>query len=290
VDPQAVADLVRDARARLGLAGIDGPDAELLAAWAAGSSLGEVRVDMAMGRSFEADAVARFLTAVARREGREPLQHITGSAPFRHVELRVGPGVFTPRPETEVLVDVALEHLRRHRPELDTGLVLDVGTGSGAVAITIAREAEVPVVAVERSPAAYVWARCNIAELAPATVLLHADARDAAALAAVGVVPGSLAALVSNPPYVPHASVPADHEVRSFDPATALYSGADGLDFIRDLASIAADLVQPGGLVAFEHAEQQAGDVRELLADAGFRDAFTRRDHTGRDRVTGAIR
>ncbi|SFR98227.1 release factor glutamine methyltransferase [Agrococcus baldri] len=285
-----VADLVRDARSRLGLAGIDGPDAELLAAWAAGSSLGEVRVDMAMGRSFEADAVARFLTAVARREGREPLQHITGSAPFRHVELRVGPGVFTPRPETEVLVDVALEHLRRHRPELGSGLVLDVGTGSGAVAITIAREADVPVVAVEQSPAAYVWARRNIAELAPATVLLHADARDAAALAAVGVEPGSLAALVSNPPYVPHASVPADHEVRWFDPATALYSGADGLDFIRDLVSIAADLVRPGGLVAVEHAEQQAADVRELLADAGFRDAFTRRDLAGRDRVTGAIR
>ncbi|GEK80972.1 peptide chain release factor N(5)-glutamine methyltransferase [Agrococcus baldri] len=289
MDPQAVGDLVRDARTRLATVGIDGPDAELLAAWASGCSLGELRVDLAMGRAFEADALARFQTAVTRRAAREPLQHITGLAPFRHIELRVGPGVFTPRPETEVLVDVVLEHLRRRLGDTPP-LVLDVGTGSGAVAIAIAREGDARVVAVEQSPAAYVWARRNLADLAPSSVLLHADARDATALAAVGIVPGSLAALVSNPPYVPHASVPADHEVRSFDPAGALYSGADGLDLIRDLVSIAADLVEPGGLVAFEHAEQQAAAVQELLADAGFRDPFTRRDLGGRDRVTAATR
>lgn len=286
----AVVDIVRDARARLGLAGIEGPDCELLAAWATGSSLGKIRVDMAMGRAFEADALVRFRAAVTRREAREPLQHITGVAPFRHVELRVGPGVFTPRPETEALVDVALEHLRRHRPSDGHGIVLDVGTGSGAVAISIAREGDVPVIAVERSPAAFVWARRNLSELSPETVLLHADARDTAALAAVGVVAGSVSVLVSNPPYVPHGSVPADHEVRSFDPASALYSGADGLDFIRDLVALAADLVVSGGLVAFEHAEHHGAAVRELLADAGFRDPFTRRDLAGRDRVTAAIR
>lgn len=282
-----MAEIVRAARERLSAAGIDGPDAELLAAWAAGSSLGEIRVDMAMGREFEADALARFEGAVARRAAREPLQHITGVAPFRHDELQVGPGVFTPRPETEVLVEVVLEHLRRRG---DRGLVLDVGTGTGAVAIAIAREAGARVVAVEASPAAYVWARRNLAALAPEAVLLHADARDAAALAAVGVGGGTLAALVSNPPYVPHASVPADHEVRDFDPASALYSGADGLDFIRDLVSLAADLVEPDGLVAFEHAEHQSAAVRQMLGDAGFKDARTRQDLTGRDRVTAAIR
>lgn len=287
MDQPAVADLVRDARTRLAAAGIDGPDAELLAAWAAGSSLGEVRVDMTMGRAFAADAEARFRAAVARRAGREPLQHITGLAPFRHVELRVGPGVFTPRPETELLVDVALRHLHRRS---DPGLVLDVGTGSGAVAVAIARESASRVVAVEESPAAFVWARRNLAELAPETVLLHADARDAAALATVGVVPGSLAALVSNPPYVPHASVPADPEVRRFDPTRALYSGADGLDFIRDLVSLAADLVEPGGLVALEHAEPQGEAIRQMLGDAGFRKARTRQDLSGRDRVTSALR
>ncbi len=284
----AVADVVRDARSHLAAVGIDGPDAELLAAWAARSSLGEIRVDMAMGRGFEADALARFRAAVARRASREPLQHITGVAPFRHVELRVGPGVFTPRPETELLVDVALTHLRHRRP--DPGLVLDVGTGSGAVAIALAREGKARVVAVEESPAAFVWARRNLAELAPGAVLLHADARDAAALAAVGVVPGSLAALVSNPPYVPHASVPADHEVRGFDPASALYAGADGLDFIRDLVSLAADLVEPAGLVALEHAEHQGAAIRRMLGDAGFREPRTLEDLAGRDRVTAAIR
>ncbi len=267
-------------------AGIDGPDAELLAAWAAGSEIGEIRVDMAMGRAFAADALARFRAAVARREAREPLQHITGVAPFRHVELRVGPGVFTPRPETELLVEVALDHLRG----TVAPTVLDVGTGSGAVAIALAREARARVVAVEQSPAAFPWARRNIDALAPAVVLLHADARDAAALASVGVHPGSLSALVSNPPYVPQASVPADPEVRAFDPEHALYSGADGLDFVRDLAPLAADLVAPGGLVAFEHAEHQSAAIRDMLEDAGFHDARTHRDLTGRDRVTRAIR
>ncbi|WP_306232323.1 peptide chain release factor N(5)-glutamine methyltransferase [Agrococcus beijingensis] len=284
-DP-SVADAVRSARERLASAGIDGPDAELLAAWAAGATLAELRLDMAMGRAFGADALTRFTEAVARRETRVPLQHITGLAPFRHIELLVGPGVFTPRPETELLVEVALHHLRR----ATSPLVLDVGTGSGAVAISIARESSARVVAVEQSPAAYFWARRNIAELAPSAVLLHADARDVAALESVGVTAGSLSALVSNPPYVPHASVPLDHEVRHFDPGSALYSGADGLDFIRDLAPIAADLVEPGGLVAFEHAEHQGETIREMLADAGFGHAETKVDLAGRDRVTTAIR
>lgn len=283
---RSVDEAVRDARARLASAGIEGPDAELLAAWASSSTTGEIRVDMAMGRPFDPDAAERYRAAVARREGREPLQHITGVAPFRHVELRVGPGVFTPRPETELLVEVALGHVRGAAAPI----VLDVGTGSGAVGIALAREAGARVIAVELSPAAFVWARRNIAALAPEIVLLHADARDADALAAVGVHPGSLAALVSNPPYVPHAALPADHEVRGFDPESALYSGADGLDFVRDLSPLAADLVAPGGLVAFEHAEHQSEAIRTMLEDAGFHDARTHRDLTGRDRVTSAIR
>lgn len=283
-----MAEIIREARARLTAVGIDGPDVELLAAWAAGRSLGELRLDAMMGRSFDADALTRFSAAVTRRLAREPLQHITGRAPFRHVELAVGPGVFTPRPETELLVDVALDHLRLMGDRAK--LVLDVGTGSGAVAISIARESDARVIAVEASPAAFVWARRNILALSPQTVLLHGDARDTAALAAVGVAPGSLAALVSNPPYVPHAAVPADHEVRDHDPATALYSGADGLDLIRDLSSLAAQLVQPGGLVAFEHTEEQGAEVRQLLEANGFRDARTHRDLSDRDRVTAAIR
>lgn len=282
-----VAELIRDARARLAAVGIDGPDAELLAAWASGSSLGELRIDMALGRTLAPDALARFGVAVTRRLAREPLQHITGLAPFRHVELAVGPGVFTPRPETELLVDVAIDHMRRRD---GTKLVLDVGTGSGAVAISIARESDARVIAVEASAAAFTWARRNIMALAPETVLLHADARDTEALAAVGVLPGSLAALVSNPPYVPHAAVPADHEVRHHDPAAALYSGADGLDLIRDLIALAATLLEPEGLAAFEHTEEQGARVRQLLETGGFRDARTHADLSGRDRVTAAVR
>ncbi|WP_413316484.1 peptide chain release factor N(5)-glutamine methyltransferase [Agrococcus sp. 1P02AA] len=284
----AVAEIIGEARSHLAAVGIEGPDAELLAAWAMGRSLGELRVDMTLGRVIDAEALARLRSALARRAAREPLQHITGLAPFRHVELAVGPGVFTPRPETELLVDVALDHLRQQSDRAP--LVLDVGTGSGAVAVSIARESAARVVAVETSPAAYVWARRNLAALAPETVLLHADARDAAALASVGVTPGALAALVSNPPYVPHASVPADHEVRRFDPQGALYSGADGLDLVRDLVSLAADLVRPRGLVAFEHAEEQGPRIVQMLEDAGFSNGRTRRDLAGRDRVTAATR
>jgi release factor glutamine methyltransferase len=286
VSDRSVGDEVREARARLALAGVHGPDAELLAAWATGGTAGGIRVDMALGRPFQPDALARFRASVARREAREPLQHITGLAPFRHVELHVGPGVFTPRPETELLVEVALDHLRG----MVAPTVLDIGTGSGAVAIALARESGARVIAVEQSPAAFVWARRNVAELAPEIVLLHADARDASALATVGVLPGSLSALVSNPPYVPHAAVPTDHEVRGFDPESALYSGEDGLDFVRDLAPLAADLVTPGGIVAFEHAEHQSAAIRVMLEDAGFADARTHRDLTGRDRVTSATR
>lgn len=283
-----MSEIIRDARARLADVGIDGPDAELLAAWACDRTIGELRVDALMGRPFEADALARFSAAVTRRIAREPLQHITGLAPFRHIELAVGPGVFTPRPETELLVDVALDHLSQMRS--GTKRVLDVGTGSGAVAISIARESNARVIAVEASPAAFTWARRNITALSPQTVLLHGDARDTAALAAVGVVPGSLAALVSNPPYVPHAAVPAEHEVQGHDPASALYSGADGLDLIRDLVALAAQLVEHGGLVAFEHTEEQGAMVRQLFEANGFRDARTHRDLAGRDRVTAAIR
>ncbi|WP_188718234.1 peptide chain release factor N(5)-glutamine methyltransferase [Agrococcus terreus] len=285
---RSVAEAVRSVRAVLAEAGVDGPDAELLAAWATDRSLGELRLDMAVGRALEPEAESRLADAVVRRARREPLQRIIGVAPFRHVELAVGQGVFTPRPETEVLVDVVLEHLRGAGRE---PLVLDVGTGSGAVAISIAREApRARVVAVEASPAAFVWASRNVRELAPRVRLLHADARDLAALDAIGVVPGSLQVLVSNPPYVPHAAIPADPEVRSHDPALALYSGADGLDLVRSLAPLAADLLTPGGLVAFEHAEHQGAAIRGLLEDAGFHSARTRQDLAGRDRVTSAVR
>lgn len=284
--------VLREARARLAEAGVTGPDAELLAAWATGRTPGELRLAALVGTMIDADAQDRFRRALARRAAREPLQRITGIAPFRHLELRVGPGVFTPRPETELLVDVALAHLaeRASGPGGAHPLVLDVGTGSGAVAIAIATESDARVVAVEASPAAYTWARANVAALAPGVALVHADGRDEAALAEAGIGPGALDALVSNPPYVPGAAIPADAEVREHDPAAALHSGADGLDLIRDLAPLAARLLRPGGLVALEHAEHQGAAIRAILAAAGLREARTIADLTGRDRVTAAVR
>lgn len=275
---ETVGDLLRHGRARLGQSGLTGPDAELLLAHVLGISRGRLQVLEAIASPVAAADATRFADAVTRRAAREPLQHITGRAPFRHIELEVGPGAFVPRPETELLVELALERL----PE--GGTVLDAGTGSGAIAVAIAVERpDARVSAVEASPAAFVWARRNVRRLAPGVELIH-DRFERTLARAHGID-----LLVSNPPYVPHAAIPRDVEVFLHDPDQALYSGADGLDAIRALAAAGVHAVRPGGGILLEHAEHQGAGVREILADAGWRSPRTHRDLTGRDRVTEAV-
>lgn len=282
-EPTSLRSAVRSAARVLAAAGVDGPDAVVLAAHVLGVEPGNVRVAMAMDADLAAVDRERFALLVERRVAREPLQHLTGEAHFRHLTLEVGPGVFVPRPETEVLVDAVLELLRA--TPVDAGVV-DACTGSGAIAIAIATERPgTRVMAIEQSADAHAFAARNVARLAPSVDLVLGDAT----AAPVGL-DGRVDVLVSNPPYVPDDAVPRDPEVRLHDPALALYGGADGLDIVRALADRGRSLVVPGGWIALEHGELQGEAVRSVLAEHDWLEPRTRQDLTGRDRVTIARR
>lgn len=206
------------------------------------------------------------------------MQHITGVAPFRYLELAVGPGVFIPRPETETLVGWGLDAL----VGADAPLVVDLCAGSGAIALSVAHEHPgAVVVAVEQSAGALPWLRRNAASTSAAVKIVEGDAVSAATLADLD---GRCDAVLSNPPYVPSAA-PVPPEVADHDPAAAVFAGADGLDVIRGLVTRAAALLKPGGVVAIEHDDTHGVAVAELLRETG---AFTGvQDHddlTGRPR------
>jgi release factor glutamine methyltransferase len=287
-DLRATIVAARDALARVGVVG---PDAEILAAHVLGTSLGDLRMRALRGEALADDAALALGALVARRGDREPLQHLTGEAPFRHVTLAVGPGVFVPRPETEVLVDHALRLLDAAvEPGGDRApVVVDACAGSGAIAIAVATERpRAEVVAVELSDDAIAWTRRNVEAFAGRVRLVHGDV---AALDALlpGLV-GRVDVLVSNPPYVPIAAIPRDAEVRLHDPAVALYSGVDGLEVVRDLALVGLRMVRVGGAIALEHGEEQGAAVRGVLEATGWSQTATHPDLTGRDRVTTARR
>jgi release factor glutamine methyltransferase len=227
-----------------------------------------VQAAIVRGDSVGEDDAAALDLLVARRSGREPLQHITGTAPFRHLELVVGPGVFVPRPETETVVQYAIDALLNAPEPAPIGV--DLGTGSGAIALAMATEVpHARIFAAELSPDAHAWATRNTAGVENLT------------LASV---------VISNPPYVPDAAIPRDPEVRLFDPALALYGGEDGLDIVRVLSTRALRLLRSGGLLVIEHGELQGASIRELLTEDGWRAAATHRDLTLRDRTTTALR
>ena len=280
-------DEIAIATARLAEAGVESPrtDAELIAARLHGVSRAELHLVPDAG--FD----PRFWDEVARREAREPLQHITGQAFFRYLELAVGPGVFVPRQETEVMTGWAIDRLA----EMDVAepVVADLGTGSGAIALSVAQEVPRAVVhAVEADPLARQWAERNIASVAAASphtagrVMLHAGDFSAA----LPELDGQLDLVVSNPPYIPvGAWVPP--EVGEYDPATALWGGTDGLDAVRVVERTARRLLRPGGLLAIEHGAQQGAAVYWVFAeDSGWRDTRNNVDLAGRDRFVTATR
>lgn len=291
-DPLGLAAALRRAELVLADAGVPSPrvDAELLAAHLLGVSRGELQVAAILGRP----TPAGLADLVARRATRVPLQHLTGTAPFRGLELAVGPGVFVPRPETEQVAQVAVDEAAavvRSRREV---LVVDLCTGSGAIALAVAHEVAGAVVhAVELDARAHAWAERNVREVAvalpPASrVALHrGDARTALA-----ELDGTVDVVVANPPYVPPGAVPIDPEVADHDPAVALYGlGADGLEVPRGIVAAAARLLRPGGLLVLEHAEVQDGAARDMVDRTGaFTAARTGADLTGRARMVIARR
>ncbi|WP_395657658.1 peptide chain release factor N(5)-glutamine methyltransferase [Nocardioides sp.] len=268
--------LLRDATARLRDAGVASPEhdaAELLA-----HVLGTTRSQLPLVEVVAPSAVAEYDALLDRRAAREPLQHLTGTAWFRHVELAVGPGVFVPRPETELLAGWAVEHAG------DGSVVVDLCTGSGAVAKAV--KDEVPgaeVHAVELDEAAHTWAERNLE--GTGVDLRHGDMATA-----FEDLAGAVDVLTCNPPYIPlEAWESVAPEARDHDPHLALFSGADGLDAIRVLERRAAHLLRPGGVVGFEHADVQGESAPAVFAATGrWTDVRDHLDLAGRPRYTTA--
>lgn len=284
--------LLASATCRLADAGVGSPrvDAELLLAFV----LDESRSRLIALDTVKPEDAARYLELVERRAARVPLQHLTGRAPFRHIQLAVGPGVFVPRPETELLVDAVLPALRAE----PAPSVVDLCSGSGALALAIADE--VPgcrVVAVERSDGALTWLRRN-AQGSPVEVVA-ADIADPVPPASatpsltagfpLASLAGSVDIVVSNPPYVP-LTCEVEPEVRA-DPAEAVYGGSDGLSVIPDVIARAGELLRPGGTFAMEHDDTHAEAVCALLTEAARWEAIrSHRDLTGRPRFVTAMK
>ncbi|ATL85536.1 modification methylase, HemK family [Streptomyces malaysiensis subsp. malaysiensis] len=269
---------VAQATQRLADAGVPSPrfDAEELAAFVHGVKRGELHGVP------DADFDARYWEAVARREAREPLQHITGRAFFRYLELQVGPGVFVPRPETESVVGWAIDAVRAM--DVVEPLIVDLCSGSGAIALALAQE--VPrsrVHAVELDEGALRWARKNVE--GSRVVLHHADA-----LTALRELDGQVDLVISNPPYIPLTEWEyVAPEARDHDPQLALFSGEDGLDVIRGLERTAHRLLRPGGVVVIEHADTQGGQVPWIFTEErGWADAADHPDLNNRPRFATA--
>lgn len=280
--------LVRTAAARLAEAGIASPqvDAEVLLAHVLEIELGELRRARILGGHVGAPERSAYADLVAQRVDRVPLQHLTGTTHFAGVDLWVGPGVFVPRPETEVLVELAL--LALADVEDPDPRVVDLCTGSGAIALAIAHALapRVRVGAVELSGDAHRYAAANIGSTG-----LTVDLRLGPAQQAFGDWAGNVDVVTSNPPYIPPDAVPVDVEVRDHDPELALYGGGvDGLSVPREVARWAQHLLRPGGTLLMEHADVQGEALTQALRDQGWEQVRDHPDLSGKPRVVQATR
>lgn len=236
--------------------------------------------------SIGSHAAERYRSAVARRRHHEPLQHIVGKMWFRALTLESAPGVFIVRPETEAVAQAAIDHAASLAAAGKTPQVVDLCTGSGAIALAVATEVPTARVwAVELMPTAYELANRNIGNIAPGRVhLLHGNA-----LTALPELDGSVDIVVSNPPYVPAHDVTQAEALH--DPKEALYGGGeDGMIIPRGIIHRAAKLLTPQGLLVMEHAEGQSAQLRDTALSEGFTHAHTGQDLTGRDRMLIAQR
>jgi release factor glutamine methyltransferase len=257
---------------------VDAPRAD--AEWIAAHVLGIPRGRLMLIDSIRAAERDRLAELVARRAQRIPLQHLLGTAPFRHLEVAVGDGVFVPRPETELLAGWGIAHIA------PGATVVDLCSGSGAIALAVTDESKAgTVIAVERSPAALVWLRRN-ASGRPVEVV-EGDVTDPAVLAEWR---GRVDVVLCNPPYVPDGTA-VPPEVAEHDPAEAVFGGADGLAVIRPVIALAAGLLRPGGVVGIEHDDVHAGAVSALLrGDGRFSEVTEHDDLAGRPRFATARR
>lgn len=288
-----IGELVDRACAALQAAGVPSArhDAELLL----GHVLGRGRTHLDPTMSVAPDDVVRFEAFVVRRAGREPLQHLTGTTGFRYLDLEVGPGVFTPRPETELMTGDAIDEVRRLAGlGAERVRVVDLCAGSGAVGLAIASEAaDAVVTAVELSPDACAYATRNAhAVLGDSDDRSRYELREGDIVDQVDDLAGLVHVVVANPPYIPLAAYESvAPEARDFDPPVALWSGDDGLDAIAVVADVAARLLVDDGLVVCEHADVQGESAPGVFSETG---RWSRvRDHhdlAGRPRYVSARR
>ncbi|WP_199849675.1 peptide chain release factor N(5)-glutamine methyltransferase [Blastococcus sp. Marseille-P5729] len=261
-------------------AGIAAPEhdaAELL-----GAVLDIPRAMLPMARELDQDQADSYAALLARRAAREPLQHILGSTGFFGLEIAVGPGVFIPRPETEVLVESALRSIET----VTDPVVIDLCTGSGAIAVAIAtRRPDAVVTAVELSERASGWLRRNVRRLTPQVEVLIGDALDESL-----ALPTPADLVTCNPPYVPEGTA-VDRETALHDPRAAVFAGEDGLALIRPLVPRIGRLLRPGGTIVLEHDESHQDDVLAIVAGSGmFQPPTAITDLTGRPRHVRAVR
>lgn len=302
--------VLADAEVRLASAGVASPayDAGELMAFV----LGVPRSRLVMSEPLPSAQRVPFEALLSRRLSRIPLQHLIGKTGFRRIDVLVGPGVFIPRPESELVAEAAIRALRKvPSTERRRRIAVDLCSGSGSLALSLAIEAgDTEMYAVEADDAAVVWTQRNIdacadqvSEAGSTMTLVHADAtasgRDSGSLSHLV---RSVDVVVCNPPYIPDWAVPRDKEVREHDPARALYGGSDGLDVIRGVALAAAALLVPGGVFVIEHGDLQGESdgelgvpylLREHVDPDGEREWSKVSDHpdlTGRSRYCIAIK
>ena len=285
VSEPSVRETLRRATDALVTAGVASPrvDAELLLAHVTGRSRSRL---VLLDRLTPAEAEL-YRQLIDRRSGGEPLQHLTGTAAFRYLELAVGPGVFVPRPETELLLELAANRL------IGRPTVVDLCAGSGAIALSVAHEHPgASVFAVERSPRALDWLLRNAESRTmagdPTITVVAADVTDPLLLTDLTA---SVDVVLSNPPYVPARSRAELGVEVGHDPDEAVFAGDDGLALLPGLLATAARLLRPGGFVAIEHDESHGRSLPALMTATGaWGEVTDHRDLTGRPRFVTAVR
>ena len=294
--PVLITDIINQASSQLREAGVETPehDAKLLLAEAAGVELRDVDRALLMGEELGTTGqLAVFRAMLDRRAKREPLQYITGHAPFRYLDLKAGPGVFIPRPETETVVQAGLDWLTKNG--MIHPCVVDLCAGSGAIGLSVV--SEVPgsqVWAVELSPNTAEWTRRNLSETAKKYPSIasnyHLEIADATSFATLAQLDGTVDIVITNPPYVPQTDIPEQPEVRDWDPELALYGGSmDGTLIPERIIERACRLLKPGGALVMEHDVTQGDRLVAFARATGFAAASTGQDWTGRDRYLFAV-
>ncbi len=279
-----IKELLRQAKSQLDESGISQVDAEHLLAHCLGVSRMDLHNPVILESTLanivdEQTIEETFATLVERRIGFEPLQYLTGTAPFRHLEIEVGPGVLVPRPESELLVEAVLQHISNMEGIVS---VVDLGAGSGALSLAVATEAEnARVIAVEKSPEAIFWLKKNVSRVDEKVRIVEGDVSDV-------LIDVKCDLVIANPPYIPDDQV-LPRDVAGFEPHIALFGGPTGIEIPRQFIAAAARLLKSGGVLVIEHTEEQGLVIEGELA-LDFENVVLHHDLNDRPRWSSAVR